>query len=138
MSQKPSNREIGQAWTAFILGELFEEWPRKVDFNAMDLATATGLGPVTDEEEMFDGLFDWLRDEGFVRFEQRTEGNVYAVTLTKRGIDVLRQNLGVDLKEPLGSKLRSMAKSAGSQAGRAAIGEAIGQVIGAAMRAMTC
>lgn len=137
MSDIPTNREIGHAWTAHILGELFDEWPRRVDFNAMDIETSTEVGPRKDGEDFFDHLFEWLKDEGFVRFTQATEGNVYDVSLTEKGVNILGQKLGIEAKEPIGTQLKGIAKSAGSEAGRAAISEAVGYVIGGAIKAMS-
>lgn len=136
MGEIRSNREIGQAWAAHVLGELFDAWPRRVDFNAMDIETATEIGPKSEPEDFFDHLFDWLRDEGFVRFGQGTEGNVYDVALTEKGVSILGQNLGIAAGEPIGLRLKGIAKNAASEAGRAAISEAVGYVLGGAIKAI--
>ena len=137
---EPTNREIGQAWTAYMLGELYEEWPRQLDFNSLDLGTKTGIEPRKDPEEMFDHLVEWLRDNHLIRFKGwEGEGSVSGVSLTERGVAILGEDLGLQkeaTKEPIGSVLKRVAKGAASEAGRAAIAETMGTLIGSAAKAL--
>jgi hypothetical protein len=129
-----TNNEVGEAWTLFVLGELADEWPRRVDFNAMDLETATGIGPRKDAEELFDDLFLWLRDQRLISFTQvADEGNAFDVSLTDRGFDAIGHSLGIE-KRKTGSMLKKIAAGAATEAGRTTITETIGQLIGALVR----
>lgn len=133
-----SNNEIGKAWTLQVLAQLSDAWPRRVDFNALDLATKTEVGPEIDEEaeELFDDLFRWLRNEGFVSFTQDGEGWVVDVQLTSRAMEAIGHALPTD-KEAVGTQLKKIAAGAGSETGRAIIAETVGQFIGAAARGFT-
>ncbi|WP_117196404.1 hypothetical protein [Rhizobium terrae] len=62
-----TDRDIGNAWTAHILGQLFSGWPRRQDLNAMDVAVATGFQPRSEPKEMFDDLVMWLNDNGYLK-----------------------------------------------------------------------
>lgn len=114
-SAEPSSRDIGNAWIAHILGELFDQWPRRADFNAMDVRRETRLGPRVDEEDLFDDLLLWLRDNGFVRYEQSSEGNAFAVALTEKGFAVLGTT-PVTFEKPLGAKMKEAARAAAGDA----------------------
>ena len=69
-----ANRDIGNAWTAHILGVLFENWPKRQDFNALDLSTKALALPRDEEEELFDDLIRFLADENYIRVGQSSEG----------------------------------------------------------------
>ncbi|MEY9785420.1 hypothetical protein [Sinorhizobium fredii] len=131
---KPTNREIGQAWTAYILGELFESWPRRLDLNRMDLETKTSIGPRDEPEAMFDDLVAWLSDNNLIALQDWGDGNAYNVSLTDRGLAILGESLGLEQK-PVGSVLRKVASGAASETGRALIAETVGLIIGSAGRA---
>jgi hypothetical protein len=85
----PTNNEVGAAWTAYILGELYADWPRRCDFNCMDVGRAVDVSPRVEAEELFDDLLMWLKDSGFVAFSQATEGQAFDVALTERGFAIL-------------------------------------------------
>lgn len=132
---EPTNNEVGNAWTLYVLGQLSEAWPRRVDFNAMDLSTETGMAPVLDREveETFDDLFRWLKSEGFIEYSQDGEGWVVDVNITTKAMDAIGHALPT-AKNGAGAHLKKIAVGAGSTAGQAVIAETIGQVIGAAAR----
>lgn len=131
--KQATNNEIGEAWTLYILGQLAEEWPRRVDFNAMDLGTRTESSPLGDEEDLFDHLMEWLRDHGLIGFNQAIEGNAYDVWITDRGLGIIGHTLDIE-KRQWGPKLKTLAKGAASETGRAAIAETVGLLIGATAR----
>lgn len=133
MTALPSDSEVGGAWTAYVLGELFERWPRRLDFNALDVASAT-ISPRNEPEELFDDLFNWLHINGYVHIgQQGGEGHAYLVSLTNQGFSVLgQQPKGLD--QPLGKKLKSAAASVGSDTRGAVISELIGTMVGAASK----
>jgi hypothetical protein len=74
-----SNGEVGKVWTAYIVGELYELWPRRRDFNSLDVSVATGDEPRADPEEFFDDLMMWLKDNDFVRFRQASRFGAHRV-----------------------------------------------------------
>lgn len=133
MGEFPSDKDVGGAWAAHILGELFEAWPRRLDFNAMDVAAAT-MSPKDEPEDLFDGLVNWLYLNGYIHIgQQGPEGSALLVSLTSYGFSVLGQKpKGLD--QPLGTKLRSAAASIGSETKSAAISELIGTLVGAAAK----
>jgi len=129
-----TNNEIGKTWTLYALGQLSEAWPRRLDFNGMDLSVQCGVGPdLGDEAELFDDLFLWLKNEGFVHFTQDSEGEAYGVHLTSKAMDAIGHAMPTD-KGAVGTQLKTIAAGAGSTAGQAVIAETIGQLIGAAAR----
>jgi hypothetical protein len=127
-----SNRDIGNAWTAEILGALFESWPKRQDFNALDLS-ATGILPRSEEaEELFHDLILWLEQENYITVGHRNvAGNAYQVALTGKGYSVLG-SMPASLSQPLGSRLKDVAKEAGSEAGRQTIAGVVAMALGAA------
>ncbi|MGY2936001.1 hypothetical protein ACVWZ6_005603 [Bradyrhizobium sp. GM6.1] len=109
MTSLPDDQDVGRAWTAYIVGELFEAWPRRCDFSALDLGRATGVSPRKDEEELFDDLSKWLLDNGFIHFDQATEGAAFGVALTEKGFAVLGRN-APGTEKPLGTKLKEAGR----------------------------
>jgi hypothetical protein len=59
------NRKRGNVWMVYILSELYDEWPRRLDLSAEMIRDATGQH-VDEEEEFFDDLSSWLDNEGHV------------------------------------------------------------------------
>jgi hypothetical protein len=127
-----SNREAGNAWTAHILGELFDNWPKRIDLNYLDVSSKTRVQPRFDPEETFDDLLLWLRTEGFVTFEQETEMNAFGVALTKNGFAALGSQ-PEGLNQPLGTKLKEAASQTASEARGAAVSHLVGLAIGSAL-----
>ena len=131
-----TNNEIGRAWTLYVLGQLSDTWPRRVDFNAEDLVERTELGSDLEEDEaneMFDDLFRWLQSERFIAFNQAGEGWVVDVALTTKAMDAIGHAIPTD-NGAAGTRLKKIVGGAGSTAGQAIISETIGQIIGAAAR----
>lgn len=130
-----SNNDIGKTWTLHTLAQLSDVWPRRLDFNSLDLGTQTGVRPESEQEveEVFDDLFRWLRHEGFVSFTQDGEGWAADVQLTSKAMEAIGHALPTD-KGAVGKQLRAIAAGAGSEVGRAVIAETVGLFIGAAAR----
>jgi hypothetical protein len=99
----PTNNEVGIAWTAYILGELYTDWPRRRDFNWMDVGRAIDVSPRVEPEEMFDELLMWLRDNGYVAFDQAVDENALDVALTDRGFAALGKR-AIENEPSLGSR----------------------------------
>jgi len=133
----PSNPEIGNAWTAAILGTLFERWPKRQDFNVMDVSTKTGVHALeSEEEELFDDLILFLEQELYINVGQRSGGNALGVALTGKGYAVLGST-PESLAEPLGNRLKAVATGAATEGGRQAIATAVGLAFGAAVKALS-
>lgn len=133
-----SNREIGNAWISYVLGELYDDWPRKRDFDHLQLASQTGISPVRESEQLFDDLIEWLAAEGYIRRPEQAlpEGCAVDIALTEKGYLVLG-SMPDSLSEPLGRRLKQAAMTAGSSAGKEAIAGLVGQTIGAAAKAFS-
>ncbi|ABD08420.1 conserved hypothetical protein [Rhodopseudomonas palustris HaA2] len=137
-----SNREVGNAWTSFILGELYESWPMKINLNHLDIGSRTKVAPVRDEEILFDDLISWLEAEGYIRTspQDAPEGNVFGVALTSKGYEILG-NIPDSLSKPLGVRLKEAALEAGKdgamKAGKESIAALIGMTFGAAIKTLT-
>jgi len=133
---RPTNNEIGKAWTAYILGELFESWPATLNFNILDTSQATGVAPAEDEEiEFFISLTDWLRDNGYISFEQSSENQVYNVALTEKGFAILDEK-PIGTERSLGTRMKEAATTAGKDAGRAVIASLVGAMVSTAVTAL--
>lgn len=130
-----SNAETGQAWAAFVLGELYELWPQRCNFDYLEVMTKTHVTCRYDQELVFDHLLLWMRDEGFIRFSQSLEASVLGVSLTQQGMSSLGQQSPLADSASVGSALKKVAGGAASEAGRAAISEVMGLVIGNAAKA---
>lgn len=131
----PTNSEVGAAWTAYILGELYTDWPRRRDFNSMDVGRAVDISPRIEPEELFDDLLVWLRDNGFVAFNQATEGEAFNVALTERGFAVLGKR-AIEHEPSLGSRMKEAAKSAGKDASRAVLASLVGAMVSGTLTAL--
>jgi hypothetical protein len=127
----PKNREVAAAWIAYILGELFEEFPRRQTFSALDVSTHSGIEPRREPEGFFDDLLLWLRDNGYVRYTQDTEGVAYDVALTERGFSALGKTPD-GLDRPIGAKLKEVSTAGAAEAGKAVIATTVGSLLGAA------
>ncbi|WP_428029794.1 hypothetical protein [Ancylobacter sp.] len=133
MNDETSDREVGDAWMAHILGSLYERWPRRVDFSALDLGAKTSLEPPRDPEEFFDDLIRFLDRNGYVDADQRIEGSAFGVALTDKGLSTLGSPIEADQKA-LGTRLKEAATEAGKETGRHVIAELVGLVIGSALK----
>ncbi|MCQ1766141.1 hypothetical protein NOJ28_11400 [Neorhizobium galegae] len=134
MKKETSDKDVANAWTAFILGQLFESWPRRQDFNAMDVGVATSFAPRSDPEELFDDLLMWLDRNHYIHIDQHgSEGNAYGVSLTNEGLKVLGQQ-PQSLDRPLGTRMKEAAASIGGEVRGATIAELIGTLVGAAAK----
>jgi hypothetical protein len=95
MMAEISNREIGDIWTGYILGVLFEKHPKSIDLVYKSTYEFTGVYPNDDDpEEMWRDLIDWLVREGFIRFKDEQIGTeqelIYSgVSLTLKGYHTL-------------------------------------------------
>jgi len=105
-------------WALSILGKLWEEFPRPLDFY---ITFPSGVRVTSDRTRegmpLGDGLFsnsdlfiptmDWLTAEGFVRAEGNGAGQYAQVSLTAKGFTVLNETprsvKGVTQKKSLGA-----------------------------------
>lgn len=120
-----TDKEVGAAWTAHIVTQLFERHPRRCDFNSLDISVATDTDPKEDPEQLFDDQMDWLRDNGYVAFDQAMEGNAFNVALTDKGFAVLGST-PPGLEKPLNIKLKDVLKLTASEGRKAALGRLSG------------
>ena len=132
--ERVSNRDAGNAWTAYILGYLYEEWPARADLNYLDISKATDIDAGYYGEDIFTDLLLWLRQEGFIAFQEGYDGGASCVSLTSKGMASLGEDVGCS-KGPLGKRLKQVFSEAGGETRRAAISELVGIVIGAAAKA---
>jgi len=124
----PTNSEVGAAWTAYLLGELYADWPRRRDFNYMDVGRAIDISPRIEAEELFDDLLVWLKDNCFVAFTQAADGNALDVALTEKGFAILGKKW-LETKRSLGAQMKDAAVSAGKDAGRAIVASLVGAMV---------
>ena len=133
--ERVSHRDAGNAWTAHVLGQLYSDWPERPDFNYLDVSTRTGVDTGDNGERVFNDLMLWLRQEGFIAFEQAAEGEAFGVSLTSKGLRVLGKNFEA-LEEPLGATLKRHAATATNQAGRELVASMVNAVFEGGMRAL--
>jgi hypothetical protein len=131
----PTNNEAGAAWTAYILGELYIDWPRRRDFNWMDVGRTVDVSPRVEPEELFDELLMWLRDNGFVVFDQLVDGNAFNIALTEKGFAILGKT-SIETERSLGSRMKDAATSAGKDAGRAIVASLVGAMVSGTLTAL--
>ena len=130
MVEKANNRDIGNAWTAYILADLHENWPARCDFDLSDVAAATGMSSGTSRQdiELFMGLMNWLTNNGYIQHRGALiNGKHQMVELTALGHAVLG-GVPESLEKPLGEELKDVAKAGVSEAGRATIAALVGLV----------
>lgn len=126
-----TDAEIGGVWTAYILGELHQKWPRRLDFDVDAIGAATKCKPDCEENDFFDDLTLWLSANGYIRPNDRSEGAIYYTSLTEKGFAALRKTPpGFD--KPLGEKLLGAAKTTAGEARSATIAALISALIDAA------
>ncbi len=131
-----SNREIGNLWMTYILSELYEAWPRRIDLSAEMARNETGEA-VDEEDEFFDDLILWLEREGYIRTSQESpEGIAYGAALTNKGHALLlEKEAGArTMGERMKDQLASVAKEGVSSAKSEIIGQLVGAIIGAAAK----
>lgn len=136
MVEKANNREIGNAWTAYILADLHENWPARCDFGLSEVTTATGMssGIGRNDIELFMGLMGWLTNNGYIQHRGALmDGRHQMVELTALGHAVLG-GVPESLKRSLGDELKDAAKTGASEAGRATIAELVGLVFSVGAR----
>lgn len=129
MAKGPKNRDVANAWISYILGELYDEWPRRLDFNSMDVGKATGTEARWEEESLFDDTVRWLQNNGYLLVGQDgDEGNVYGVELTEKGY-LLLGSKPESLSEPLGDKMKEAAKAGAAEAGKSVLSNLVGMLM---------
>jgi len=130
MGEHANNRDIGNAWTAYILADLHENWPARCDFGLTEVIAATDMSSGTSRKdtELFMGLMGWLTNNGYIQHRGALmDGKHQMVELTTLGHAVLG-GVPKSLEKPLGDELKNAAKSGASEAGRATIAELVGLV----------
>jgi hypothetical protein len=128
--ENASNREIGNAWTAYLLADLHENWPARCDFALSEIIAATGMSSGTSRKdiELFMGLMGWLTNNGYIQHRGTLmDGTHQMVELTALGHAVLG-GVPESLDKPLGDALKNVTKAGASEAGRATIAELVGLV----------
>lgn len=128
-----TNREIGEAWMAFILGELYEQWPRRCDISTEMAIEQTKVMPPVEADALFDDLTLFLENEGYIRISSSLEGVIYDASLTASGQALLGRP-ALKAGSTMGASLKNVAAGAAGEAGRAAISEVIGVMFGAAVK----
>lgn len=77
----------------FISGTLADEWPRRIGFDTNLLIENTEVRPLglSDLDETFYGLIDWLATEGFIRFDRKEQGESWVedVQITAKAMDAI-------------------------------------------------
>jgi len=117
-----TNREIGLVWMAYILAQLYDNWPGKVIIEMSEAIEATGTQPEGPEDvtaELWRDLGQWLEDEGIIRKGSGAIGEIFLddAVLTARGFELLgKPTLGAE--KSLGSQLGDLAKSTGTEAAK--------------------
>lgn len=92
---EPENIKAFNFLTLFIFTKIYEEFPRKIDFNGrrIIIEAAFDYGAKSDEASymaLFSDTINWLEAEGFITVQAKTFGSDYiGVTLTLRGLTVL-------------------------------------------------
>ncbi|RWB50731.1 hypothetical protein [Mesorhizobium sp.] len=129
MATVPKNRDIANAWISYILGELYSEWPRRLDFNAMDVGKATGTEARWEDETLFDDMIRWLQNNGYILVGQEGDDwSVYGVELTEKGY-LLLGSKPESLSEPLGDKMKEAAKVGAAEAGKSVVSNLVGMLM---------
>ncbi|MDI6027918.1 hypothetical protein QBK99_17145 [Corticibacterium sp. UT-5YL-CI-8] len=124
-------RDVANTWIAHVLGELYQQWPRRSDFNALDVATATGSSKGEEDPELFDDTIIWLRNNGYIRHSDQSspdEGGWLEVELTEKSV-LLLGKLPDSLQEPLGARMSKAAQAGASESGKAMIGSLVATLI---------
>ena len=120
-----TDKEVGEARTAHIISDLFENHPRQRNFNALDVSVKTEADPGDEPDILFDDLMKWLKDNGYVRFDQDMEGSAFDVSLTEKGYAVLGSK-PPGLDKPLSVKFKEALKLSVNEGRRAALGKLSG------------
>ncbi len=138
MTDNLSNRDVANVWISHVLGKLYEEWPRRCDFDWMAVGNKTGVDVRTDPDQLFDDTMRWLLNNDYIRYGGQSAGedSWLDVELTEKGYLVLGSTPD-SLKEPLGKRLSVAAGEAGSDIGRQTVGALIGAMVGAAFKTIS-
>jgi hypothetical protein len=121
---------------AYILSELYESWPKKLDLSAEIVRASTGQ-PVEDEEEFFNDLVAWLERESYIRFEGLPDGVAYGASLTEKGQALLIAKAPAEQKtfgERMKEEVKGLAKEGVTTAKSEIIAQLVGALIGSAAK----
>ena len=140
MKSEFSNKEVGDIWTGYILGRLFEKHPKRIDVTYEDTYAATGVFPVADDpKEMWDDLIVWLNDHRFIAYKQSYTtlsggSSFFGVCLTERGLRTLSTTPSVLAeKTSVGDALSGLVK----QPTQNAISALMGEIVGGFLKGLT-
>lgn len=119
---EPQNIRAFNWLTLKIFNDLYEEFPEPSDFEGLHFVISTLFDVDTKSKEAdylrhFTATMQWLKDEGFIKYQSDDSGNFRKVLLTLRGLTVLGYTPTslslIDRKEPIITKIkRVLAKGA--------------------------
>jgi hypothetical protein len=132
--------EIFDALCGALLVHLYEQFPRRIHLQFMDLRLEERLAPLEPAQieewmDLFVDTVSWLREEGFIRVETGTDDrDYYGVRLTMDGLAVLRAVPGSiqPSPQPLIERIKAALGSGGKIASEEGLRLAIGSIFSAA------
>jgi hypothetical protein len=123
-----SKMDMFNKGAALILARLYEEFPTPIHLNVAELSDG-----ITEEEGgVYAATLSFLRDEGFVRSGNSVNRGLMTsnVVLTSKGLDILNSTPEVlQVRAPLGERVKDVAKSGSKEVLSAVIQAVIGAVV---------
>lgn len=139
MIKRVSNREAGNIWAGWIIANLVECWPKRVDIDLGQVITTTNV-TVKNEEDELDVVLDlirWLVREKYISVEGiDLGGGVHFATVTKKSLALLNEIPPSLNGKKLGDAMIEAAKDIGKESAKSSIADLFGQFLGGIVKSV--
>jgi len=132
----------GQERANIIAGAIFavllENWPKDASLIPEKILTPIIEKPTSDDVNVFRGLVNWLRDEGYIRYKSANMSGAFAlVVLSEKGLRTLNAiPVGISGTKTFGEKIVEASKDVSKESAKKAIADLVGQMIGGVIKSL--
>lgn len=125
----PSNIEQFDEYAARIFALLYEAFPVPRDIDALELSGRPDVdenGMPQEEAEIAISTLHWLREAGYVWYENETGYGALNVVLSAKGLELLKVvPASLEGKTSIGERLRTVATAGSAEVGKKLIAIAL-------------
>lgn len=142
MDDTERRHAVSKALMGFILGKLYQSWPKKINF---DYEIASGSTVFLSDADFVGGLFDdcvdWLHENGYIVVGSITDGigadheAFYGVRLSEKAYFILGGD-AVRGEKSIGAKLLDGVTEVSSEAAKKSLSEALGEFTGGLVKSL--
>jgi hypothetical protein len=134
-----ANQEKANVIAGAIFAVLLENWPRDAHLIPEDIFLPITETPTSDDVNVFRGLVNWLKDEGYLRYKSANmTGSFGLVVLSEKGLRTLNAiPSGIAGAQTFGEKIIEATKDVSKESAKKAIAELVGQMIGGVIKSLS-